>query len=474
MARNPAGGIDAALPPPETSKDSVQGLLAYEALRGQLSGLRSREQDYLDRFMEENPLVIRVREQIASMETRISAMLERNPGLVLGSVDAVTKGLVTESGVPIESAPALKARIKVLKEQLVNAREESLRLSDLEKQISEIQLSKEIQQENLRYLATSLEQSRYDTALGVGNNSNINVLQEPSRPKLDSERARKFAVLVFAGLTGSGLVLAFLLELVLDPRVKRASQLEEKTQLPVYVSIPNCRSFDTGTAYLAKDADCAPEALSHGGSEGLRPYYEALRDRLIVYFERVNLRRKPKLVGISSCHRHAGVSSVAEGLAATLSETGGGKVLLVDLNQGSESIHTFHRGRPVVELPKLLEQGACSGERDSGNTLFLASLGKSKGDYHPMRSREFDALIPQLKASDFDFIVFDMPPMTATGVTFRVAGFLDKMLLVTEAERTHLDSARQAIARLQESSAKLALVMNKTRDYVPAWLRPPQ
>lgn len=464
--------------------ESVSGLLAYQASKDQLRELRAREQDYLSRFTEENPLVKSVRKQILQLESRIRGMLSDNPQLAMNDMATVGTSDSAQVMAPVESVASLNARINVLRSQLEKARKESLLLSDLEKQVSDIELSKEIQKDALKYLATSLDQARYDTALESGKNSNINLLQEPSKPRLDSQRVQKIAGLAFVVLAGAGLMLAFLFELFLDPRVKRSIQLEQKTRLPVYVTIPECHADRNGRKRLVQHAEQSglvgsPEgqdsvAVVPASQDNLRPYYEALRDRLIIYFERVNLRRKPKLVGVSSCHGEAGVSSVAEGLASTLSETGGGKVLLVDLNQGQESVHTFHRGRSAVELPELLQQGTVSGQGESGDTLFLASLGKAKGDYHPIRSREFDALIPQLKASDFDYIVFDMPPMTTTSVTFRMAGFLDKMLLVAESERTHMESLKRVVSRLQESSSRTALVMNRARDYMPRWMQPPE
>ena len=77
-----------------------------------------------------------------------------------------------------------------------------------------------------------------------------------------------------------------------------------------------------------------PEAGLDSGNRRhpLRRFYEGLRDRLVVYFEVKNLPHKPKLVGVTSCGQGAGVSSIATGLAASLSETGEGNVLLVDMN----------------------------------------------------------------------------------------------------------------------------------------------
>jgi Flp pilus assembly CpaE family ATPase len=49
------------------------------------------------------------------------------------------------------------------------------------------------------------------------------------------------------------------------------------------------------------------------------------------------LTHKPKLVGVTGMSEEGGTSTLAAGLAASLSETNDGKVLLVDVNLGPGS-----------------------------------------------------------------------------------------------------------------------------------------
>ena len=94
----------------------------------------------------------------------------------------------------------------------------------------------------------------------------------------------------------------------------------------------------------------------------LHRFYEGLRDRLIVYFETRNLNHKPKLVAVTSCGNGAGVSSIATGLAASLSETGDGNVLLVNISGEQGAAQQFYKGKPGCSLDEALatdkKQGA--------------------------------------------------------------------------------------------------------------------
>ena len=45
----------------------------------------------------------------------------------------------------------------------------------------------------------------------------------------------------------------------------------------------------------------------------MRPYFEALRDRLVTYFDVNGLKHHPKLVAVTGCAKGAGVTTIAAG-----------------------------------------------------------------------------------------------------------------------------------------------------------------
>ena len=102
----------------------------------------------------------------------------------------------------------------------------------------------------------------------------------------------------------------------------------------------------------------------------MRRYCDAIRDRLGLYFELNHLTHKPKLVGVTGFSEAAGTSTLAAGLAASLSETNDGKVLLVDVNLGPEEVHPFFKGKPAYPLNAALKPSDCDrlgcGESLSG------------------------------------------------------------------------------------------------------------
>jgi Mrp family chromosome partitioning ATPase len=188
---------------------------------------------------------------------------------------------------------------------------------------------------------------------------------------------------------------------------------------------------------------------------------DALRDRLVNFFEIRQMTHKPKLVGVTGCLPGAGVTTLATGLAAALSETGDGNVLLVDMNGRDAAAHAFYQGTPARGLNELLEDQDRSTALVQDNLYFASALGE-EGRLRRVLPRQFGNLVPKL--------IFDLPPLNQTSATGRIARFMDMMFLVIEAEETDRELAQKACQLLDEAKTHAAVVMNKYRSYVPRWL----
>jgi polysaccharide biosynthesis transport protein len=99
--------------------------------------------------------------------------------------------------------------------------------------------------------------------------------------------------------------------------------------------------------------------------------------------------------------------------------------------------------------------------------LYLASANGGSKQEIVSSPRKFTTVVPQLNASDYDYIVFDMPPVNEVSITPRLAKHMDLTLLVVEAEKTRRATIRDAGALLLEFSQNVAVVLNKTRGYLP-------
>ena len=441
-------------------------------------------------YTDENKLVQEARAKLEELLKNKNQMEDQSPALAALDFSSVSSPAIgaTAGASPSMQLSSLPTRITTLQEQLVQIQSQADSLGDAEQKISALMRKKKVQESFLNNIETTLEKARISEDMGPGRVNNIKTIQHPSPPFRDFKSYyKKILAMIFGGL-GAGLALAFLLELVLDRSIKRPIEVQTKLKIPFFLSIPDLSAgnrqatrkmlssperkqlgYTPGTsagggALTVKEAQL--EVMSWEVNRRFDSYYDALRDRLVVYFESINLTRKPKLVAVTSTHKGAGVSTIAAGLASSLSETGDGRVLLVDMNLENGAAQQFFKGKPNCKLDDALESDTRDGARVQEN-LYVVTEDTVTDRLPRAMPKRFASLIPKLKASDYDYIIFDMPPVSPTSVTARLSGFMDTVMLVIESEKTDVQVVQQANALLLQSKANVTAVLNKTKTYIP-------
>jgi len=372
-----------------------------------------------------------------------------------------------------------EAKVEALKTRLRDIQQRTKQLSDMRPQFEELERKREMDANNYKYFAASLEKARIDEALDPSKMPNISAVQRPSPPALDTKTRDKVCLAIAGGGIALGIALALFRGLFLNRTIGRPLELESHLDIPLMLSIPyrsganghkalpsNGSSPDGSTLTTPRrKAKLAPWDAGHF----IRPYCDAIRDRLGLYFELNHLTHRPKLVGVTGFSETAGTSSLAAGLAASLSETDDGKVLLVDVNRGPEDVHPFFKGKPAYSLKAALKP---SEEISSAaDNLYLATVGSpNSGGPAQLGLKKFFDMMPNMKASDFDYIIFDMPPLYDTSPTWGMAAFMDKLLLVVEAEKNNRDVVKRGYGKLVAERDNVSVVVNKARARIPAWI----
>jgi hypothetical protein len=321
---------------------------------------------------------------------------------------------------------ALEAKADALHSDLKVIQERSRLIAEYGPRIAELERAKEVEEADYKYNQASLEKARVDETLDPSRIPNISVVQSPTQAIRATRELSKIILSLAGGGLAVGVGLALLIELVLDRTIKRAHELERRLRIPLLLSIPYLPAG--GQRLYLEDAAQTSDgkipsklassvALADSG-ELLRPFCEAIRDRLGLFFELNKMAHKPKLVGIAGLSKKAGTSTLAGGLAAALSESGEDKVLLVD---------------------------------------------------KPVSSKRFYDMMQQFKASELDYVVFDMPSLGDTSSTLPMAAFMDKVLLVVEAEKSNQDVVKRAYTQLA-AKTDVSVIFNKIRSYGPKWL----
>lgn len=505
----------AVAPPAETNvvvepkpKLPADLIADYRRLVERLEAAYKEKHQLLADFTEASTPVKSVSALIATIEARKKEMETANPQLTEEEVTTVPaqrsiaqrEQKVNDLTSEYARVAALQARVQTLTEQFNRIKADAGVVDEIESSYLTLQRKKERQEALYKSYTQSLDKMKVDAQLGAGRATGISEIQSPSLPMRDMAPLQKKVAMASVGGIGLGIALAFLLEMFLGQRVTKPSEVENSFHLPVFLTVPRlkikrgrARAALTGGAKAALPApEPSPDraaANGNGHAVGTReenvgataeiapweerhelyPYCEALRDRLVSFFELKGLTHKPKLVGLTSCSQGAGVTSLAAGLAASLSETGEGNVLLVDLNMDRGAAHPFFRGKPALGLADVLEEGKRQEVQVQENLYAVQGTGMEAGLSKVMPKR-LAHLLPQLHASDYDYIIFDMPPVTQTSVTPRLSGFMDMVFMVVEDQKTNRDWLKQASGLLQRSKANVGAVYNKRRSYAPRWL----
>ncbi|MBA3351570.1 MAG: hypothetical protein H0U23_03945 [Blastocatellia bacterium] len=444
----------------------------YTLAVSRLAQLREARLDLLKKYTPGSVMVQVTQTQINDLEKERQSLESKYrdlPARIQSASNSAKPGdAVTESA----RLAGLQAKVTALRKRLAEVQARMKNLNDLAPEIGDLERRKEMEETNYKYFANSLEKARVDEALDPSKIPNISAVQRPSPPALLTEERDKIALGLAVGGLVAGLALALVRELILSQKIKRPSQLEAQIHTGVLLTIPDLSG--KGHATLPAGGNGNGSALAVSVKKNIAPwdeghfirgFSEAIRDRIGLYFELHNLTHKPKLVGVTSFTHGAGTSTLAAGLAAALSETDEGKVLLVDVNLGPGEVHPFFKGKPAYPLRTALEP---AGEMDSAaDNLYLAQVGTAQAGPAQLGLKRFFDLMPNLKASDFDYIIFDMPPLTSISQTWGMAAFMDKMLLVVEAEKSNRDLVKRGYAKLVSERDNISVVLNKARSYVP-------
>ena len=396
----------------------------YKSVVARLTALQKAENELLLKYTSQNPMVEVKAAQITDLEKKRSDLEKVYPELLNTAAAAAVTGQGAGPNLMAERAilAGLESKVDALNTRMGSLQTRAKAISEAAPRIEELERKAEIEETNYRASAASLEKAQIDETLDPSRMPNISIVQAPSPATSVKRNIGK----VVMGIAGCGLAVGvgimLLIELILDQSVKRSVELERRLKIPLLLTIPylsashrRLRLRDTGTPDEAHPSELV---AIRDTDDSLKPFYEAIRDRLGFFFETNNMNYRPKLVGVTGLAKNAGTSTLAAGLVSALSEISERQVILVD---------------------------------------------------YPVSPKEFYDVLQEVKQSDLDYVVFDLPPFGPTSSTVPLARFMDTVLLVVEAEKSNRQAVKRAYAELA-AKTKVSVVLNKTRSYGPKWL----
>lgn len=450
---------------------AARAVQQYEALGTALAQLHAQQVSLSAKFTPENRAVQVNKLQIEELEARRRQLESAYPHVVTAA-PSKSGGPTGPVSLVAERAHlvACEAKTVALESQVSEVEARAKRLTDMAAQIAQLERDQNLEEANYKYFQVSLEKARVDEALDPSKIPNISVVQKPSAAPRDTPRILKGAAGFAGGGLAAGILLAFLTEMVFDPTVKRTKELETRCGIPVCVSIPDVTEY---TPRCAPEAPWSPAApadarLRSSVARKLTPYCADIRDRLAMLFDFSEGVRRPKLIAVTALESGGGATTIAGGLAAVLAQTIDGKVMLVDMTvDATQATAITQHTRP--SLAEALRARGASGAFPANN-LCLATVGQTNQWEGRVVPRRFYDLMPELKTSDFDYIIFDMPPLGQTSVALAMAGLMDRVLLIVEADKSDRNTVTRAFRELTDARASISVILNKLHFHGPKWL----
>jgi capsular exopolysaccharide synthesis family protein len=454
-----------------TAKTSGYPNIAADGMRQKLYELQLKEQELLSKYKEKNFLVQEIRRQIQNakslLKTEKPVRAQITKGLDAAHLQTKTALVAEETNVK-----ALETKAGALEVNLANVRDELKTLNSNEVQIARLQRRKEIQEASYREYAKKKEETRIASALEIEKISNISVAQGATYPlKPTSPRTALIIALGVMFSTVGAISLAFLSE-SLDHSFKRPGDVEKHLNLPLLASIPLLQEDQDlvetteGLPFLVPDARVRCGLLGEAGES-----YETLCHRILTQNDAAEA---PQVISVISCHHEEGVSTVAANYAATLASRCNERVLLVEANLISPSVHMTFGILPTPGLTDIVadRQDFFASIKPS-NRANLDVIPSGHGGLTLSQladSKVFFEMLDTLK-TEYSYVIFDLPPLFKSNSALRLASRADGVILVVGAEEVSWQVAQSAKERLFETKAKiLGVVLNKRVYHIPDWL----
>jgi Mrp family chromosome partitioning ATPase len=98
------------------------------------------------------------------------------------------------------------------------------------------------------------------------------------------------------------------------------------------------------------------------------------------------------------------------------------------------------------------------------------AAGKGSERTNAISRARFQTVL-QFAMRHYDMVIVDLPAANDDASVFNLAGLLDGVAIVVEAERVHWQAGLRTLARLRQSGAHLiGAVLNKRPNHIPDWL----
>jgi capsular exopolysaccharide synthesis family protein len=412
---------------PEVMRSGV-----VQSLRIELATLERQQAQLLERYLDQHPEVVRVKNQIN--ETR--QKLRSEARAVIRSAENDYKAAAAQEASVASALEAAKqealqigARAVTYDSQKREVEAATQVLNSLMARAKETDVASELKSTNIRIV---------DPAV---------VPAYPVKPR----KTRDIAMGLLLGLF-LGVGLAFFLE-YLDNSLKTPDDVRQHLGAPLLGVVPEL----TGDAH--PNLVVLNPALDQRFVEG----YRVVRTALNYSWSEPG----PRVVVVTSTAPGEGKTLTAVNAALTLA-AGDGRVLLIDCDMRKPTTHLLVRGKKGPGLSDVLVGRAKLSEAVQttipGTHLAYLPSGSSVPSPADLLSNRTVASLLEGLRKFYDWIIIDTPPVGAVSEALILSPHADGVLVVAGAEMVPRKAVRHTLERIHETGARiLGVVLNRAQ-----------
>jgi uncharacterized protein involved in exopolysaccharide biosynthesis/Mrp family chromosome partitioning ATPase len=475
--------------------------ISLEFLSDEVERLESElrlQQEKLRQFQRNVDIVSFTEQQTLFLEsiTELEAVLQQTEADIYASEASIEnmkpmiemREVLREEEVRLDS---LRARYNIVRRQLRNKRAELAELRQNERRYLELTSQIDILAENYNRYLSSLEQARIAQTLENQRISSISIMQRPTLiiEPISQDKMKKLILGLFVGIIG-GFGLAFIIE-YMSHKIKTVEDVRSVLKIQNIIAIPpvNVRKLSQFIMKRAlqerKELFLPAKVMSKNVTVWLymipeiRECFESIKSHLYGEMGKVEGDRPknaPYVLGVTSAYRGEGVSSIALGVAYTISLAEGENVLLVDSNLHNpheEKIIGENRPPGLYELTAGLD-GLKTGNNEKENKTDDSFFSLKNMNEHLSQgdgSNKIDKLLPSVVKLNYKLIILDLPSISEGVAALKSSAIADGILYVIESEKVRREVMKHTKEKLENAGAKIfSVVLNKRRLYIPTWL----
>jgi capsular exopolysaccharide synthesis family protein len=394
-------------------------------LRRQEGQLLREEAELRTNFGDKHPKMQNLLLEKANLEQKIK-----------NEVDRIAKTLENDAHVQESFIRTIESEMKGLTQRTTVDREVGVKLRQLEREAA---ASRHLYESMLQRFKETTDQQKIIEA-------DAKIISQAAPPENPSTPGPMlFGAVGFTASLMLGTMLALLLER-LDSGLRSAKQVEVFLKLPALGLVPRVARLKKGQKphqYLI--------------AKPLSAYAEAIR-AIYTAMQLSDVDRPPKVVLVTSSLPQEGKTTLSVSLATFVARSSQ-RVLLIDLDLRHPSIQRELGFTPTTGFVEYM-----AGEKtleeviqhdDETGLDYLPIKRQTANPTDLLSSQKMRHLIDQLRAT-YDYVVIDSAPLLGVTDTRVAATLVDKVLFVTQWEKTNRDTALNGLQSLRDIKASVA------------------